>query len=428
MGRVAVIGGGASGMMAAVTAARLGAEVTVYEKNDRVGKKILVTGNGKCNFSNRDFSERHYYGDRKKLKSFFDRFSVEDAVDFFIKAGMLVKDKGGYLYPWPEQASAVLEILRMEMKRSGVKIELCADVKRIGNEKGNGLWTVYFGTEKAEHDAVILACGGCAAPKTGSNGDGFALARKLGHHIRPVVPALVQLRCKDHFLKITAGVRCQAKIGLYEEKKGGIRELLQEEEGEVQFTDYGISGIPVFQLSRQAAYLIEEGKAAAVSIDLLPQMDKQEFEEMCGQRMENAYDRTLEEFLLGLANKKINLMMIKEAGHKPADEAGRLGERRLKKLLYGYKELWVHIDAANSFDHAQVTAGGVELDEVTHNLESEKRPGIFFVGEILDVDGRCGGYNLQWAWTSGYIAGKSAAQRCQKQGGKAEKKNGRQRE
>ena len=242
MGRVAVIGGGASGMMAAVTAARLGAEVTVYEKNDRVGKKILVTGNGKCNFSNRDFSERHYYGDRKKLKSFFDRFSVEDAVDFFIKAGMLVKDKGGYLYPWPEQASAVLEILRMEMKRSGVKIELCADVKRIGNEKGNGLWTVYFGTEKAEHDAVILACGGCAAPKTGSNGDGFALARKLGHHIRPVVPALVQLRCKDHFLKITAGVRCQAKIGLYEEKKGGIRELLQEEEGEVQFTDYGKIG------------------------------------------------------------------------------------------------------------------------------------------------------------------------------------------
>jgi predicted Rossmann fold flavoprotein len=428
VGRVAVIGGGASGMMAAVTAARLGAKVTVYEKNDRVGKKILVTGNGKCNFSNRDFSERHYYGDRKKLKVFFDRFSVEDAVDFFIRAGMLVKDKGGYLYPWPEQASAVLEILRMEMRRSGVKTELCADVKRIGNEKGNGLWTVYFGTEKAEHDAVILACGGCAAPKTGSNGDGFALARKLGHRIRPVVPALVQLRCKDHFLKITAGVRCQAKIGLYEEKKGGIRELLQEEEGEVQFTDYGISGIPVFQLSRQAAYLIEEGKAAAVSIDLLPQMDRQEFEEMCGQRMENAYDRTLEEFLLGLANKKINLMMIKEAGHKPADEAGRLGEKRLKKLLYGYKELWVHIDAANSFDHAQVTAGGVELDEVTQNLESEKRPGIFFAGEILDVDGRCGGYNLQWAWTSGYIAGKSAAQRCPKQGGKTEKKNGRQRE
>ena len=132
--------------------------------------------------------------------------------------------------------------------------------------------------------------------------------------------------------------------------------------------------------------------------------------------------------MLGLANKKINLMMIKEAGHKPADEAGRLGEKRLKKLLYGYKELWVHIDAANSFDHAQVTAGGVELDEVTQNLESEKRPGIFFAGEILDVDGRCGGYNLQWAWTSGYIAGKSAAQRCPKQGGKTEKKNGRQRE
>ncbi len=411
MGRVAVIGGGASGMMAAITAARLGAEVTVYEKNDRVGKKILATGNGKCNFSNRDFGKQHYYGNWEKLKGYFDQFSVEDAVDFFRKAGMLVKDKGGYLYPWPEQASAVLDILRLEMKRSGVETELGVDVEKIGIADGGrkGFFIICPDGGEKTYDAVILACGGCAAPKTGSDGSGFALAGKMGHHIVPAVPALVQLRCKDSFLKITAGVRCWARIGLYEVKRDGGRRFVQEEEGELQFTDYGISGIPVFQMSRQAAYLVDQGKRAVASIDLLPQMDRQEFEEMCMCRMGNAPGRTLEEFLVGLANKKINLMIIKEAGHRPGDEAGELGEKKLRELLHSYKELWVHIYAANSFEHAQVTAGGVDLDEVTQGLESQKVPGIFFAGELLDVDGRCGGYNLQWAWTSGYIAGRSAA-------------------
>lgn len=430
MGRVAVIGGGASGMMAAITAARLGEEVTVYEKNDRVGKKILATGNGKCNFSNRDFGEQHYYGNREKLKGFFSRFSVEDTMDFFMKAGMLVKDKGGYLYPWPEQASAVLDILRIEMRRSGVGTELCAQVEEVGAAGGEerGFLVKCSDGKKEKYDTVILACGGCAAPKTGSDGSGFALAGKLGHHIVPVVPALVQLRCQDSFLKITAGVRCWARIGLYEEKKGNMGRLVQEEEGELQFTDYGISGIPVFQLSRQAAYLLEEGKRAAASIDLLPQMDGKEFEEMCVRRMENASGRTLEEFLVGLANKKINQMMIKEAGHKPGDEAGRLGEKKLGELLRSYKELRVHIYAANSFENAQVTAGGVDLDEVTQELESRKIPGIFFAGEMLDVDGRCGGYNLQWAWTSGYVAGLGAARHCRQRGMEPGKRNRGQRE
>ncbi len=396
-------------MMAAITAARSGAEVTLYEKNDRVGKKILATGNGKCNFSNKDLSPDHYYGNKEKLKDYLSRFSGEDTLFFFQQAGMLVKEKRGCLYPWSEQASTVLDILRREMK--GIKTELSAEVKEISWNKKERAFTVLLSSErKAEgYDAVVLACGGCAAPKTGSDGSGFALAKKLGHHIVPTVPALVQLRCKDDFLKAVAGVRCEAKISLYE--KGKEDRLVQEEEGELQFTDYGISGIPVFQLSRQAAYLMAEGKTGAASIDLLPQIDSLTYDIICEDRVKRTEDKTLEEFLLGLANKKINLMIIKEAGYKPGDMAKRLGKGQLKRLLYSYKELWVHLLAANSFEHAQVTAGGIDLNEVTEEMESLKRPGLYFAGEMLDVDGRCGGYNLQWAWTSGYIAGRSAAER-----------------
>lgn len=396
-------------MMAAITAARSGAEVTLYEKNDRVGKKILATGNGKCNFSNKDLSPDHYYGNKEKLKDCLSRFSGEDTLFFFQQAGMLVKEKRGCLYPWSEQASTVLDILRREMK--GIKTELSAEVKEISWNKKERAFTVLLSSErKAEgYDAVVLACGGCAAPKTGSDGSGFALAKKLGHHIVPTVPALVQLRCKDDFLKAVAGVRCEAKISLYE--KGKEDRLVQEEEGELQFTDYGISGIPVFQLSRQAAYLMAEGKTGAASIDLLPQIDSLTYDIICEDRVKRTEDKTLEEFLLGLANKKINLMIIKEAGYKPGDMAKRLGKGQLKRLLYSYKELWVHLLAANSFEHAQVTAGGIDLNEVTEEMESLKRPGLYFAGEMLDVDGRCGGYNLQWAWTSGYIAGRSAAER-----------------
>ena len=407
--KVAVIGGGAAGMMAAITAGRCGAQVTVYERNERVGKKILATGNGKCNFSNRNLREGDYYGGRQTMEEYFARFSAEDVVAFFTDAGMLVKEKQGYLYPWSEQASTVLDVLRLEIERAGVMVRLSEKAEGIVQDRKTGMFGIdtRAGKGKEKYHAVILACGGCAAPKTGSDGSGFALAKKLGHHVVSAVPALVQLRCKDSFFKMIAGVRCEAGLKLYGGKRGG--EPLGEGKGELQFTDYGISGIPVFQLSRHAAYLLAEGKTAEVEIDLLPQMDAEAFDRMCTMRIKKAGGKTLEEFLLGMANKKVNLMMIKEAGYKPGESTKQLGEERLRRLLYSYKELRVHILAANSFENAQVTAGGVDMEEVTENLESIKIPGLYFAGEILDVDGRCGGYNLQWAWTSGYIAGRSAA-------------------
>lgn len=416
MKRIAVIGGGAAGMMAAVTAAKNGAAVTIYEKNDRIGKKILATGNGKCNFSNKDFSVEYYYGDREKLSRCFERFSVEDTIGFFRQAGMLVKEKKGYLYPLSEQASTVLDILRLEVDNRNIEVELSAAVEKIepltakkeekkSRAKGIAVYWEKDGEKSCNrYEAVIITCGGCAAPGTGSDGSGYRLAEKLGHHIVPTVPALVQLRCSDGFFKSVAGVRCEASLRLYCEKL-----LVQEERGELQFTDYGISGIPVFQFSRQAAYLLKDGKKADVYIDLLPDIGVRELEEIGSQRVENVGNKTLEEFLLGMANKKINLLLIKLAGYKSADRADKVGHKNLKKLIASYKELHVHILAANPFENAQVTAGGVDLNEVNDKMESTKASGVYFAGEILDVDGRCGGYNLQWAWTSGYIAGKSAA-------------------
>ena len=439
MRRVAVIGGGAAGMMAAVAAAENGAAVTLYEKNDRVGKKILATGNGKCNFSNRDFSVGCYYGngsegvDVHKLERLFRQFSVDDTLAFFKAAGMLVKEKNGGLYPWSEQASTVLDILRAELDRRKVAVRSAERIEdiRIGEEAEAGMfWTEPFGRGDGYH-AIVIACGGCAAAKTGSDGDGYKLAKKLGHRIVPTVPALVQLRCSDDFFRIVTGVRCEAGMTLYTQteeagkgngkdrekgtesgskvKKSGRGIQIQEEIGELQFTDYGISGIPVFQLSRQAAYLLREKKRADVWIDFFPRMERQEFEEMCEQRLCRRQGKTIEGFLLGMANKKINLLLLKRAGFKPEEPADAAGIKRLKKLLYSYRELQVHVSAANSFEHAQVTAGGVDMAEVSDCLSSLKAPGVYFAGEVLDVDGRCGGYNLQWAWTSGYVAGKSAA-------------------
>lgn len=432
MRRVAIIGGGASGLMAAVAAAENGAEVTVYERNDRVGKKILATGNGKCNFSNTDFSVEDYYGDRKKLAGYFEQFGVEDAVHFFEGAGMLVKERNGYLYPLSEQASTVLDILRAEAAAGKVKIVTDTQIAEIAKNKKNGMFRLHPAAGREEYHAVIIACGGCAAPKTGSDGSGFQLAKSMGHRIMPTAPALVQLRCSDDFFKMVAGVRCEAGLKLYAEdrrklcrKESGVSEknrqaengnvsgeweLLQEERGELQLTDYGISGIPVFQFSRQAAYALQEKRKVMVYIDLLPGMEEESFRQMCTRRMQQIKGRTVEDFLLGMANKKINMMMIKLAGLKPSEAAENISHKVLKKLLYSYKELCVHVSAPNPFENAQVTAGGVPLDEVGERLESVKVPGLYLAGEVLDVDGRCGGYNLQWAWTSGYIAGKSAAE------------------
>ena len=411
MGRkVAVVGGGAAGMMAAVQAAYAGARVTVYERNDRVGKKILSTGNGKCNFSNEDMRAACYYGSGAGyVDGFYKQFGVAETKTFFRELGMRIKDRNGYLYPASEQAATVLDVLRYEMERLG--IEICAGCRVTGIDgPGNPGCRLTLETEtaaykKRTYDAVILACGGRAAPKTGSDGTGLAMAKRLGHRIVPTVPALTALRCGETFWKQVAGVRCEARLMLYIDGNE-----VSSVQGELQLTDYGISGIPVFQFSRIAAYALQEGRTVTVKIDLMPDPGAADTQEaFWAQRWERQKRQSMEQFVTGTVNKKVGLLLLKLAGIRETETVCEIeGARRRKQeqLFYAFE---VTVKGKNSFEQAQVCAGGVDFAEVTDRLESVRRPGLFFAGEILDIDGICGGYNLQWAWSSGAVAGRAAA-------------------
>ncbi len=401
--KIGIIGAGASGMMAAICAAQKGADVVLIEKNDRVGKKILVTGNGKCNVSNLNFDMSNYYcADIEKLEKIFSVFSVKELITFFETNGLMIRSKNGYLYPYAEQAAVVLDFFRRLLQNKNIKIYLeqkVDSVKYIGEK-----FIVEGDSFSEKFDKVIVSCGGPASQKKEMGMTGFNIARKFGHQVHKVIPGLVQLRANDSFLKIMAGVRAQAEIKLFFNDK-----YIATEQGEIQFTDYGISGIPVFQISRMVSYAIEEGKKVTVGINFFPEMEEQEFWKCMKLRYDKMHGATVEEFLTGTVNKKINAALIKQAGLKPEQNINKISFESIKLLLKQYRELVVHITASNGMGNAQVCAGGVDFAEISTTMESLKCKGLYFTGEVVDVDGKCGGYNLQWAFTSGYIAGRSAA-------------------
>lgn len=403
---IGIVGGGAAGMMAAILAARNGAYVTLLEGNDRVGKKLLSTGNGRCNLSNRNMGlEMYHTNSPRRLEGWLNQFTTEDITELFRSLGVLTKPIGDGLYPVSGQASSVLDALRFELEREQrILVRTDFRVDRISCADGKKQIQLWKGGEKLVFDRVILACGGRAAPKTGSDGSGYRLARQLGHRLVPVVPALVQLRCREDWYKSVAGVRAEAELVLF---CGGKR--LAAERGELQLTDYGISGIPVFQMSRTAAYILREDKEAEVLIDFLPDSEKEGFAEKMLRVRENVQqDGTVEEYFTGVLNKKLMTLFIRLAGLKSSEPAAGADVGKLLRVYELCREFRVRVKEPNSFDNAQVCAGGVPFDELTEQLESRKVPGVFFAGELLDVDGRCGGYNLQWAWCSGYLAGVSA--------------------
>lgn len=391
-------------MAAAITAAEEGADVTLLEAGERVGKKLLATGNGKCNLSNLNLSEKDYYGsDPRWIRAALEKFGPEETICFFQKLGLMIKSKNGYLYPLGEQASLVQDVLRYALEERKIKLWNSCRVHRLVPEK-SGAVSVWGDSLKEVFDSVILACGGRAAPKTGSDGSGYLLAEKLGHRIVPVVPGLVQLRCRENCFKAVAGVRSEGTVVLFQNGRPAA-----EEQGEIQFTDYGISGIPVFQISRQVNYILSEQKEVTLELRLLPEESFASLEQLCHDRDALPKGRTVEQYFTGMLNKKLMLLFIRLAGLSPSQPVEQADRDRLRQVFSLCRKWRIHVSASNGFDNAQVCAGGVDTSEITENMESRIVPGLFFAGEIMDVDGRCGGYNLQWAWTSGYIAGKGAA-------------------
>ena len=401
---VVIVGGGASGLMAAISAAREGAEVTIVEQKDRLGKKILSTGNGRCNLTNEYMDETCFRGDDiSMIPEVLSAFGYQETVNFFEELGVILKGRQGYVYPLVEQAGAILDALCMEINHSGVRTILGESVTAIHHSDQS--FTVKTTKESIQCDAVILATGGKAASVLGSDGSGYALAKAFGHHISPVVPALVQLVGKGHFYKQVSGVRTFAKVSLYVNEK-----YVCEDTGELQLTNYGISGIPVFQISRYAAKGLYEKQSVVVELDFIPNMSDDAFSAFLEKRIKTQGYKTAEEFLIGIFNKKLIGLLLKASRIDTDTIISDITEEQFTKLLYVSKHFRTEIQETKGFEQAQVCAGGVRTTEIhPHTMESIYTDGLYLTGELLDIDGMCGGYNLQWAWSTGYIAGKHAA-------------------
>ena len=485
---VAVIGGGAAGMMAAIEAARAGAIVTLIEKNAQLGKKLATTGNGRCNYTNLDMVDRiggKFRGFHPEFtEAALDVLPPEAVLDWFREIGVEPRFRGSYVYPNSDQASAVVDALREELHRLSVKVHYNAEVKsvqrvdadadasavkvsmpgktasadgaaasQIQQKRDAAYFLIQCVDAVVKADRVILAAGSKAAPKTGSNGDGYFIARKLGHRIVPYVPALCGIRCAGDAFKALAGIRTEAALELVVDGH-----CVDREAGELQLVDYGISGIPVFQLSRYAAYALQEGKKTAVYINFLPGFtegnvsaeatvrDSEQVssaaeasmievsgakntqnarKEVPGSASEDPKDRTvqlfrqrqqrlagrkMESFFTGLLHQKLGQLLLRMANVRPEIPVAELSEKQLRSLASLSVRFKAECVEMNGFQQAQVVAGGVDTSEVDpRTMASRLVPGLYFAGEVLDIDGICGGYNLQWAWASGYVAGRRAA-------------------
>lgn len=333
------------------------------------------------------------------------QFSFEETVAFFRELGIYPKIRNGYYYPASEQASSVLDVLRLEAAYWDVELKVSCHISGLRKENGVFVITTDQGTFSAV--TVVFAPGLLASPKTGSDGSAFPLIQQFGHHMIPIVPALVALQGKQPFLKALAGIRTEAEVKLYIDG-----ECLAKEHGELQLTEFGISGIPVFQISRFATKALLEQKEVYALLDFMPAIHGKELNELLEARFyAYAHGKTASEALIGFCNKKLADVLLKESGidlHMPAE---RISARQQKQLAAKIKNLRVNIIGSKSFEQAQVCAGGVDTQEVdSSTLMSKLVRGIFFAGEVLDIDGTCGGYNLQWAWSSGAAAGRHAAE------------------
>ena len=394
--RIAIIGGGASGL-AAACAINKGADVTIYERNDRVGKKLLSTGNGRCNLLNTNISGKQIKSsDGDKIADILGNSPSSEVMTFFENLGLLMRiEDGGRVYPLCNQASAVLDVLRYTAAEKGARICCNFCVEKI-IKKDNSFEIKSKDGKTASADIVILACGGMAAPKTGSDGLGYKLANSLGHTVAALSPALSPLKSETVFTAPLKGIRCKAGIKLI----SSGNELVFES-GEIQFTDYGVSGIAAMQLSRHLV------KGAKIVIDFAEEYN----EEYILYRLKSAVKtgRDASELTLGIVQKRVGQQIIKHAlGISPATPAGKLSDAELSKLAHAIKALPLDVYGTLSWDNAQVTSGGISLSEIEpKTMASKITDNLYILGEMLDADGECGGYNLGFAWLCALRAAES---------------------
>ncbi len=399
MRNIAVIGGGASGLVSAIYASKNN-KVTIFERNSNVGKKILLTGAGKCNYynSNQDLSN-YNSNDKDLVKNIITIENQNEIINFFDSIGIVPKIKNGYYYPKSGTSYSIREALYKEAILNGVQIINDFKVTKIIKE--NNHFIINPDDENLLFDKIILATGSKAFPKTGSDGIGYDIVTKFGHHLIEPKPALVQLIGEEKYFKDWAGIRCDVKVSLYEDNK-----FIKKEEGEIQLTNYGLSGICILNLSGRLKRGINNHKED-IHINFLPFLNEK-VDIWLDNRNKKLKNRNIIELLESLLNYKLLRIILKQSNIDFNSKWDELTSYKRDILINNLIDFKVKIKNTNSFDQAQVCSGGVKLSEIdTNTMESNITKGLYIVGELLDVDGLCGGYNLTFAWISGMIAGKS---------------------
>ena len=429
---IIVIGGGASGMLAAIAAARNGAKVTIVEKNNMLGKKILATGNGRCNFTNEFCTYIDYLEARDFVKPSLCKFGFDETIGFFRGIGVMEKPEGeGRIYPFSNQAASVLDAITFEIDSLKINILLETSITKLIKD-GSEFVLHTSKAEKLVADKVIIATGGYAGGVYGCTGEGYKLAQVFGHKLNKPRPALTKLVCKENYYPQIKGVRARGKVTLKIE--GQTKSY--SDIGEIQFTEDGISGICVFNISRyvtsKVSYINKDKRSfnkmkvsdaetlvesrenpekVCVAIDFFPELCEEDLVKILEKRKMDLADRPAGMLLNGMINSKLIPVLLTEIGFEQKKRLCEgIPDGLLMRISQKLKNWETIILGTSSFSDAQTTVGGILRSEVTpETMESKLISGLYFAGEILDVDAKCGGYNLQWAWTSGYVAGNSAS-------------------
>ncbi len=404
---IIVAGGGASGMMAACFCAAGGKKVCIIEKNKKLGRKLSATGNGKCNLTNREMkAEKYPEGDTTFVENLLQEYTVDKILNWFEGIGIICKDRAGYLYPMSEQAQSVTGALEAELNRLKVEVLLENEIESL--KKNNELFEIETISPEGRRcftaKQVILALGGPAAPVYGAGLKAYELLKLTGHKQLIPTPALCPLTVSEKLVKQLAGVRLDAAITLELSGKS------YKEQGEIIFAADGVSGIPVFQISRYVTRA-EKLNNCKLHIDLLPKLEEKELKTALLQLSNKNPELTLEYLFRGILNYKAVYYLMLDKGFKPEKIVKGIKAEELEKLIRLFKNFTLTVNGAKGFEHAQVSTGGLELSEVhMESLESKRVKGLYITGESLNVDGNCGGYNLHLAWATGMKAGRAAGE------------------
>ena len=397
---IGIVGAGASGMAAALWASENPEnQVLLLERQARVGRKLQATGNGRCNLTNLHALEGGYHGDQAGFSRFaLESFPPEKTLYWFRSLGLLtVAEASGRVYPFSDQANSVVDVLRFALERPNIRLVTGAEVTRV-RRAGSG-----FRLETAEEsclcDRLIVACGGLAGSKLGGGMSGYQILRSLGHQCTKLRPTLVQIKTDWPGVASLKGVRAECRGKIYRDDT-----LFSQGAGEIQFTEFGLSGPMMFELSRDVCR--EKGNWVC-RLDLLPVLSEEELAQLLIRRRGTALPNG--ELLTGILHNRLGKVLVQSCGMRLTERAADASDEALLELAQKVKDFPVHLTEPMGMDSAQVTAGGIVTEDFDNTtMESRLVPGLYACGEVLDVDGDCGGYNLQWAWSSGTLAGRSA--------------------